>query len=155
MTTISITALANLTGRTWRTIRSRLQAAGVDPIGHEGRSDLFDSVPALAAIYEIDRSKVGELDLQAERAALAKAQRLRLETDAAVRLGELLRTEDVTRDVGAMISNCRSRLLAIPGHVSQVLPTADTARVVAVVREKVYEALAELATYEPGSALDA
>ncbi len=154
MTKVSLSELAALTGKTWRTIRSRLQAAGVEPIGHEGRSDLFDSVRALDAIFEIDRAKVGELNLQAERAALARAQREKLECDAAVRAGELLPLAQVQRDVGEMITACRSRLLAVPNHVAQILTVEDGGRITPLVREKIHEALSELSNYQPGSALD-
>jgi phage terminase Nu1 subunit (DNA packaging protein) len=80
MTEISGSKLAELTGKSWRTIQRRLSAARIEPVLTQGKAHLFDSVVALAAIFEVDRD-TDVLDLSAERARLARLQADRLELD--------------------------------------------------------------------------
>lgn len=92
----------------------------------------------------------GELDLNAERARLAKAQADKTEMDIAVRGGELLERSRVLREVGDMLASFRSRVIAIPDAIGQLFEPRTARTVVTEVRRKLYESLAELAEYRPG-----
>jgi phage terminase Nu1 subunit (DNA packaging protein) len=150
MTQVSLTTLSELTGRTWRTCRGRLQAAGVEPVGRDGRSDLYESADALPAIYEVERVAPDELDLTVERARLAKAQADKTEIENAVRCGELTQTSRIVGWYSSMVANAKNRLLQIPPTVGQQLDPALAPRVVELVRKLVHEALLELSQGEAG-----
>ena len=145
MKQVSLTELADLTGKTWRKCRGRLQAAGIETSGREGRSDLYPSESALAAIYEIERPSADELDLSTERARLAKAQADKTEIENAVRCGELSITTRVVEWYGGMVANAKSRLLQLPDALGQQLDPATAPRIVALARRLIHEALLELA----------
>ncbi len=147
---ISGNQLVQLTGRTWRTITRRLTAAGLTP-QREGSADTWDSVAALEAIYGIEVERASELDLTAERAALAKAQRIRIETEQAVRAGELVEVEAVAEQWSAQIHACRARLLALPHRLAPRLVNLDSqADIAAQLRREVHDALRELAGEQGG-----
>ena len=70
---VSYNQLTELTGKTYRTIKRRLNESGVEPVAKQVNTILFESTEALNAIY-CDIKNKGELDLQQERAKLAKRQ---------------------------------------------------------------------------------
>jgi phage terminase Nu1 subunit (DNA packaging protein) len=133
--------LSQLSGFAWRTIRKRLDAAGI--IANERGK--FDSVPALRAIFGIEAEKASALDLSEERALLARAQRERIEVEAAVRRGELLEAETVAHEWANHVGAVRSRLLALPHRLSPRLVHADEITIAAAIRSEVHGALRELA----------
>lgn len=91
----------------------------------------------------------GQLDLSQERARLAKVQADRGEVELAVRCGELLERSRVIREVGAMLTVLRDRLLVIPDAINQRLDRNTAQSVVPIVRQLIREALTEVAAYQP------
>lgn len=116
-----------------------------DEDGHPRNEDgTYDAPKSIAWGKQRD-----DLDLNAERARLAKAQADKTEMELAVRGGELLERGRVVRDVGAMLSAFRSRVIAIPDAVGQLFDPNTARTVIAEVRRKLHEALAELSEYRP------
>lgn len=125
MPEVSGARLAQLTGMTWRTVKSRLDAGGITRIRRERNADLFDSVAALAAIYAPKRGGAGgdALDIEQERARLAKEQADKTAMDNAVRRGELADLADVRREWSQALASFRARMLAVPSKLApQVAP---------------------------------
>jgi len=136
--------LAAVFGVTPRTVRD-WTAAGM-PRNADG------SYQARACIDWHVARKLGPdgLDLNAERARLAKAQADKTEIENEVRAGRLLEQDRVIREVGDMLAAFRARVLAIPGAVAQRVPHHLAGRVQAELRRLIHEALTELADYRPG-----
>src|SRR5581483_157618 len=95
------------------------------------------------------RSKHGRGKVAEEREVLRqRAERLRLEN--AERRGELVNAADVFHEYSCMIANCRSRLLLLPGQLAPILASvSDVFEIQETIRKAVYEALTELARYQP------
>lgn len=64
--------------------------------------------------------------------------------------GDLCPTEDVVKAWADVLHACRAKFLALPTKVAPVVATeTDIAIIKDIVEQQVYEALAELANYEP------
>lgn len=100
--------------------------------------------------WRIQRESGSELDYVAERARLAKAQADKTEIENEVRAGRLLEQDRVIREVGDMLAAFRARVIAIPDAVGQLFDPVTARKVVPELRARLYEALAELAEYQPG-----
>lgn len=100
--------------------------------------------------WKIARESGATLDLDEQRARLAKAQADKTEMEISVRGGELLERSRVIREVGAMLGAFQSRVIAIPDAIGQLFEPRTARTVVTEVRRKLYEALAELSQYRPG-----
>lgn len=99
------------------------------------------------------RFKAGELDLQAERARLAKEQADAKEMENAVERGDLVYIEDVAKQVEGQMTKVRTKLLAIPTKYAPELHAMATAREVQLaLEEAITEALNELVGYNPQGA---
>ncbi len=94
----------------------------------------------------------GALDLNAERARLAKEQADRTAMANAVERGELLRVATVATEWGRMLSACRAKLLAAPTKLAPRLAKEKTpVRCLELVTTEIYAALHELSNYRPGN----
>jgi phage terminase Nu1 subunit (DNA packaging protein) len=101
--------------------------------------------------YLRDRNPETEeaVDLNEERAKLAKAKRLKAELELQVEKGELHRAEDVEKIMTATLINFKSRLSAIPAEEAEKLATmTDKAKIFIYLNDRIKEALAELANFE-------
>jgi phage terminase Nu1 subunit (DNA packaging protein) len=101
--------------------------------------------------YLRDRNpETGEaVDLNEERAKLAKAKRLKAELELQVEKGELHRAEDVEKIMTATLVNFKSRLSAIPAEEAEKLATmTDKAKIFIYLNDRIKEALAELSNFE-------
>lgn len=89
-------------------------------------------------------------DISTERARLLKAQADMVEIELAEKNGELVSVSDVEADWMGMVNACRSKLLAIPTKSAyQIAHLNDSHEIEKYLKRTVYEALEELATYEP------
>jgi phage terminase Nu1 subunit (DNA packaging protein) len=144
MPQVSTAKLVELTGMAWRTVKGRLENAGIKPTERERNADLYESTVALAALYAPDIA--ASLDLNTERARLVKRQADKTEQDIELRAGRMLAAEDVTAWVADMISTAKARLVQVPDAVAQHFEP-ETAQLVAEhVRRLIYEAMADLAS---------
>ena len=150
MPEVSGTYLASLTGKTWRTVRKRLDEARIRPVGRERNSDLFNSVEALAAIYAADAAgvTVGEFDTQRERLAAAQAENV--EMNNAQKRRQIAFMPAVDLAVAEMIGNARARILNMgPKLGPQLVNIGNPSIISAAIRTECHAALAELAAYDP------
>ena len=140
---ISYNGLTELTGMTYRTVKKRLAAAGVDSVGKEGNALLFDSADALPALFVVSEQ---DSTLEAERLRLTKEQADAQELKNAVARGELLDGDEVEQEWQSMIAASRAKMLTIPTKVAADYPLVEERpRVEAMVKGYLYEALDELA----------
>jgi phage terminase Nu1 subunit (DNA packaging protein) len=102
---LSITQLADLTGRDADTIRKRLD--GIEPAKVDGRTRWYRTREALPRIYEA-------LDLSAERARLAREQADAKAMENAVSRGELIPKPDVETAMLAVTSPIALKLDGLP-----------------------------------------
>lgn len=99
------------------------------------------------------RYKVGDLDLQAERARLAKEQADAKEMENAVERGDLVYIEDVAKQIENQLTKVRTRLLAVPTKVAPEAHACATMREVqATIEQAIIEALNELVGYTEADA---
>jgi phage terminase Nu1 subunit (DNA packaging protein) len=136
--------LAEITGKSWRTIQRRLTAAGIDG-ERRGNATLYESVAALQAIYAHESTQADALDLGRERAALAQAQRLRIERQMKVEAGELIRVEDVLTAWAGHIGTVKQALLGLPAKCAGLVAPDRVAEAESILRREVKQALSELA----------
>lgn len=125
-----------------------------------GRVNIYDgaAVAEWWKTQEIGRLIEGDdgefLDLNQERAKLARVQAHRQQLLLAKERGEAVAVEDVAGIVADQYSNVRARLLALPAKLAPVAHTADTVLAIrAVLDEGIHEALRELSEGEvtPGA----
>jgi phage terminase Nu1 subunit (DNA packaging protein) len=97
---------------------------------------------------ELDKLNINDgelLDLNTERAKLAKLQARKIELDLEVIEGRMVDTEQAGAALEKVIMACRSRLLAMPSKIApQVFGTRTLPGTAEAIREGVYDALTEL-----------
>ena len=130
--------LARVHGTTARTLRDW------DGAGHPRNLD--GSYCASASIaWRLDRELHGGLNLDGERARLARAQAEKSELDLQLRKGSLLERGSVIRDGQALVIAMRARLRALPARLAPELSTQETYPAVrAMIAAGVDEALEEI-----------
>jgi phage terminase Nu1 subunit (DNA packaging protein) len=97
------------------------------------------------------RYKVGDLDLSAERARLAKEQADAKEMENAVGRGDLVYIEDVAKQIENQLTKARTRLLGVPTKVAPEAHASATVREVqTLIESAIVEALNELVGYSQG-----
>lgn len=143
---ISLTEASELTSKAWRTCKRRAQEAGLEPNGE----DLYPSDKLLEVIYATG-GESDSLDLQAERARLAKWQADKTEQEVEVRAGDLLPREEVIGWVSNMIVTVKTRLVQIPNAVGQLIDQKYAPTVIAEIKRLINEALEELTAERPST----
>lgn len=104
--------------------------------------------PALVAYYLGKVAGQGEFDDQRQRLAAAQAERV--ETENAIRRGELAVVAQVQDGWAEHISAARAKLLSMPTKLGPQLTNVASPNIIATaIRVEVNAALAELADWEP------
>ena len=142
MPLISGSQISDLTGASWRTVRKRLDAAGLAPT-RDGAADMWESTTALRAV--LVEAKPDGLDPQQERARKDAAMALKVEMENLRRAGQLMEASEVTAAWADHISSARSRLLAIPSKLPPLMEGRPAAAMQALLRTEINDALRELA----------
>ena len=132
---------ARILGKTGRTLRYWTDQ------GAPRNADGTYSIPDLVEwLITKSASSGGDLNLEAERARLAKEQADKTALENEVRRGRLVEAEEVLRTWTDLIAAARARLLAMPSKLGPMLTNVGDANVAASrIREEVYAALSELA----------
>ena len=149
MSELSISELSVLTGFTRETVAKRLQDVAFTTVGVARR---FDTKLALPALYEAAAGCGGaQQNLMVERAALAKAQRIKIEIETGVLQGRLLQADVVEQTWAGMTTAARQRLLAMPYRLALSAIECDGVfgRIESAANELIREALEELHAYDP------
>lgn len=144
----TVNALAVELGRDRRSLSRLLEDLEPDDHRAEGKK-IFRGYRLKRVIEHLHPPRLvteGEpLDLNQERALLAREQRLALERKAQIECGYLADMREVSKAWASMTTNARTRLLAIPSRIASTLPMDDAPVVAAHVKTLIYEALTELA----------
>lgn len=110
------------------------------------RGSVYDT----AAVFKwrMARAEEGDAvnDLSAERAALAKVQRERIELELAESRGQLVKVDDVLTTWAGHIGTVKQALLGLPAKAAGLVAPGKTAEAEAVLRKLIKEALTELST---------
>ena len=149
MSEMSISELSALTGFTRETVGKRLADI---PHTAAGNAKRYDPRQALPALYETSTAGAGaQQNLMVERAALAKAQRIKIEIETGVLQGRLLQADVVEATWGNLTTAARQRLLAMPYRLALSAIECDGVfgRIEAAANELIREALEELHAYDP------
>lgn len=110
----------------------------------EARSQYIQHVREIAA----GRERRGELDLQEERARLAKEQADAKEMENDVLRGSLVAIEDVAVSIEKQLTRVRTRLLSVPTKVAPEAHASPTVKEVQrLMEDAIIEALNELVGY--------
>ncbi len=117
MKLLNYSQLAELTGKTFRTVKARL--VGTEPVETRGRGVYFNSRAALPLIYGIDNS--GELDLAQERARLSRLQADAQEMKNKKTAGELIDLKEVLNTCSQVVVAARNRLMGVHAHVAPII----------------------------------
>ena len=102
-------------------------------------------------------AEYGDLDLTAERARLARAQAIKVETENRMNDGELIPADVIEAKWTEMVAAMRAKLLALPTRIASVAMGASSLREVEDhARTEVFAALTELSTptESPAAELD-
>lgn len=136
--------LADLVGKAVRTI-NEMKSDGRIPLTADGKIDLAQIV-ALGLAAHADGRAGDDLDLNAERARLAKEQADAAAMRNAVSRGELLPAAEVVGAMRAAFGASRARLLAIPAKAAPLVAGIESpAEVRDILTGAVHEACDELA----------
>lgn len=142
---------ARLLGISSQRLRELTRAGKVPKHGH-GRYDAWKLVPAYTeslrevAAGRASNSADGEkLDLVQERALLAKAQREKLEREAAQADRELIAAAEVKSAWFKRCRTARDRLMSLPGSLAPVLAHSDPGRAYELLEEEMRRTLEALA----------
>lgn len=92
---VTYNELSELTGRTYRTVKGRLEKAGLRPVRTEGRAMFFESPDALVAILA-PKNQDEKLVLEDERAKLTIEQRRKAKRDNDIADGKVAPVELLT-----------------------------------------------------------
>ena len=142
MPLISGSQISDLTGASWRTVRKRLDAAGLSPT-RDGAADMWESTTALRAV--LVEAKPNGLDPQQERARKDAAQALKTEMENQRRAGELMVAADAAAAWAAHISAAKTKLLSLPTKLPPLLEGKPAPVMATLLRTEVHAALRELA----------
>jgi hypothetical protein len=116
-------------------------------IGYYWMRDVFD---------HLLKNEQERLDPQQEQARLNESRRRKVDLETEVMRGELCRTSDVEMFWSNHITNCKTRLLAIPHKTAhRVMAAKEISEGMKILEDEVREALEELAgNVELGGAPD-
>ncbi|WP_199794631.1 hypothetical protein [Lentibacillus sp. Marseille-P4043] len=113
-----------------------------------GKYDLTASIQAY--IKYMNEVPNEELNKTEEEALWTRARRQKAELELQIMKGDLHRSDDVKRVMNNMLSSFRSRILSIPSKSAGPLQgKTDFNEIKGILKNAVYEALAELADYDP------
>ncbi len=144
---VSYSQLSELTGMAYRTLRRRLD--GLEPVGTgRGNANLFESTDALAKIYG-NPSANERLNLEQERARLAKEQADKAEMENAKLRKDLLPADEVIPFWASVINNAKTLLLGLPSKIAPLAAELqDPVKIQKEATALVKEALHELAEFK-------
>jgi phage terminase Nu1 subunit (DNA packaging protein) len=149
---VTLTEVADLTGKAWRTIKQVVSSAGIAPAKRTKKSDLYESGVVLRAVYAPPEVvDVEDLDPIQEKARKDKESADKLAMENAVRRGELAQRKDVVRFWSDCQAAARAKFMSIGSKLAPRLVNIGDANIIATaIRAEVSAGLAEFADYEPG-----
>lgn len=154
---INKSELSEILGKSERTLTT-WQKNGM-PIAVDGGRGASNQYDTESVINWLINREIGKLtvdedgrvhDYEAERARLTHFQANKTELESKVLKGQLIHAETVEQVQGDMVSSFRSKILAIPTKAAHsMIGLDDLNEAKEILKEYLYEALSELADYEP------
>ena len=152
----TLSELAELTGKTWRTIRKRLKDRGIRPTKADRKSEWYRTDRALAAVYEpVQPLPKDALNLEQQRARHSKALADSRELDLAFRRGELASLPAIEKELAYALAVFRSNTLAIPTRVAPELEGRTAAEIKAILDRETRQLLESIANFDFATCKDA
>ena len=111
---ITINELSRLTGMTARKIRDKLTV--ISAISKKGRQNIYDSVEALSALYNVDVDS--NVNYKVE---LIKAQTEKLTIENNIKKENLLKYDDVVKGLGDALAILKNELMDLPAKLGKDL----------------------------------
>lgn len=145
---VSKAELAKILGKDEKTIfRWLKEGMPVEKQGARGTPSKFDTQKVIE--WLISRSNNGK-EMDAAKLRLTEAQARKAELEADVLEGTLIPQEKVKATWTKMIASMRSRILALPSRLApQLVAQREYKKVEKLLKETIYEALQEIADYDP------
>lgn len=150
---VTTAEISEMLGVSVRRIQQLAKDDALVKLGH-GKFDLTKSIKRYVDYLVETRAPMEEdeekLNPAVERALWTREKRKKTELEVKIIKGELHRSKDVERITGDMLASFRARLLNLPDKVAPLLiAKTDLQDINDTVRLAVYEALNELAEYDP------
>lgn len=152
-TIVNTKALAKMFNMTERNVRYLVEEGIIARVNH-GRYDLIDTVSRYITFLKmsndgLDESKVQE-SLEYEKWLHEKAKREKAEIELSHIKKEMHKADEVEKVLNHMLASFRSKMLALPSKAALLLSSKnDPKEIEALLERDIYEALSELADYEP------
>lgn len=152
-TIVNTKALAKMFNMTERNVRYLVEEGIIARVNH-GRYDLIDTVSRYITYLKmsndgLDESKVQE-SLEYEKWLHEKAKREKAEIELSHIKKEMHKADEVEKVLNHMLASFRSKMLALPSKAALLLSIKDDPKEIEALLERdIYEALGELANYEP------
>lgn len=109
---VNINQLMEMTGKSFRTIKKKLDTAKVDVVRSDGRSDFYPCQVALEALYE-------QTEKARENLLMAKANREMAEIELARLRGELVEATEVDTEWARIGTLVKNKVLGIASKMKQ------------------------------------
>lgn len=152
-TIVNTKALAKMFNMTERNVRYLVEEGIIARVNH-GRYDLIDTVSRYITFLKmsndgLDESKVQE-SLEYEKWLHEKAKREKAEIELSHLKKEMHKADEIENVLNHMLTSFRSKMLSLPSKTALLLASKDDPKEIEALLERdIYEALAELADYEP------
>lgn len=153
--TVSSSVLANLFGLSTRRIR-QLEGEGIINKVARGKYSLQENIKSYITFIKTtvdlkeNKSEETKVDYDEEHALLEKAKREKAELEVAAMMGKIHISEDVERVMNGMLSNFRSKVLALPSRAAPSLITLTSiVDIQEILQNEVLDVLHELSDYSP------
>lgn len=135
---MTMNQLVELTGKTFRTIKKRLEPLA--PVREAGNASYYNTKDALALLYPTIASEMAQENLMLERARREKAQ-----IEVGKMRGELIPVGDIAKVLGTQFGFLRAQIRSIPSKSAKPLSMiSDPHEVYNRLTEMVDECLSEL-----------
>ncbi len=153
--TVSSSVLANLFGLSTRRIRQLEEESIIKKVAR-GKYSLQENIKSYITFIKTtanlkeNKSEETKVDYDEEHALLEKAKREKTELELAAMRGTIHFSEDVERVMNNMLSNFRSKVLALPSRAAPSLITLTSiADIQEILQMEVLDVLHELSNYNP------
>ena len=147
---ISTQQISEILGLSPRRVQQLTLEGALVKVAH-GKYDLRRSIKQyIESMTEKASPNDDELDGGREMALWTRAKREKTELEVKIIKGELHRSADVERVMNDMLGAFRARLLSLPSKMApQVLGKTEIPVIKEQLKEAVFEAMNELANYDP------
>lgn len=152
-TIVNTKTISKMFNMTERNVRYLVEEGVIARVAH-GRYDLTDTVSRYITFLKMATDGLNEQQvtesLEYEKWLHEKAKREKAEIELAHIKKEMHNSDEVEQVLNHMVMAFRSKMLSLPSKVALLLSSIDDAKKIEAILERdIYEALGELAEYNP------